>query len=54
MNENTKDKLFKFIDQIEILAQGVTHLTGVPDCVRLIGAAEELKNALNKDETICD
>ena len=52
MNQNTKSALFEFIDQVEILAQGVVHLTGTEDTPRLLEAAEELKNALNSDETI--
>lgn len=52
MNQNTKSALFEFIDQIEILAQGVIHMTGMQDCQKLLESAEDLKNALNKDETI--
>jgi len=52
MNQNTKSALLEFIDQIEILAQGVVHMTGIKDCEILIQNAEKLKNALNKDETI--
>ncbi len=52
MNSNTKAAFFRFIDQVEILAQGVIHQTGTQSCVELLAQAEELKNALNKDETI--
>jgi hypothetical protein len=52
MNSKTKDKLVEFINQVEILAQGVIHMTGQRDTETLIAAAEEFKNALEKDETI--
>lgn len=52
MNSNTRDRLKAFIDQIEILAQGVIRETGTEDCAKLVDAAESLKLQLDSDETI--
>lgn len=52
MNERTKDELIKFINKVQILAQGVVHLTGTDDCAKLLDAGERLKQALESDETI--
>lgn len=52
MNQNTRDDLISFIDQIEILAQGVVHMTGIKDMEALINSAEKLKKSLYQDETI--
>lgn len=52
MNSNTRDLFKAFLDQVEILAQGVIHMTGSADAGRLIAAAEELKDQLDSDETI--
>jgi hypothetical protein len=54
MNANTKEAFIKFINDVEILAQGVVHLTGVKDTSILLKNAETLKSALQKDETILD
>lgn len=52
MNTKTKDALIKFINDVEILAQGVVYMTGVDDCQKLLENADDLKTALEKDETI--
>jgi hypothetical protein len=52
MNEKTKETLKKFVDEIEILAQGVVLMTGTDSCSKLLDAAEELKKSLDSDETI--
>ncbi len=36
MNQNTKSALFEFINSVEILAQGVIHMTGMQDCQKLL------------------
>lgn len=52
MNTNTRDALIKFINDVEILAQGVIHMTGTKDCQILLENAEALKGQLQQDETI--
>ncbi len=52
MNNKTKARLKEFICQVEVLAQGVIHLTGERDCKILLESAEALKLQLDKDETI--
>lgn len=52
MNSNTRDALKAFIEQVEVLAQGVVQMTGTQDCGKLIDAGEDLKNQLDSDETI--
>lgn len=54
MNANTKQALIQFVNDIQILAQGVVHMTGVKDCEILIKNGEILKDHLRKDETIPD
>lgn len=54
MDSNTQLKLIDFINQVVILAQGVTHLTGTQSAGELIDAAEELKRALLQDDTIVE
>lgn len=50
MNANTREALKKFVWQIQNLA---IHLTGGGEVARrIIEAAENLRDALDKDETI--
>lgn len=52
MNKNTQAALLEFIKHVEILAQGVVHMTGGEDCAKLLDSAEALRDILEKDETI--
>jgi hypothetical protein len=52
MNKRTQEALTEFINQVQILAQGVAQMTGTADCLELLDAGEALKKALEKDETI--
>lgn len=54
MNANTKAALIQFVNDIQILAQGVIHMTGVKDCEILLKNGENLKRSLESDETIPD
>lgn len=54
MNSNTRNAMMQFVNDIQILAQGVVHMTGVKDCELLLKNGEHLKECLAKDETIPD
>lgn len=52
MNENTKEALKQFANAVEALALGTVHMIGVDAAGQIINRAEELKTALDKDETL--
>ncbi len=52
MNANTKEKLEKLCDALTILAYGASSVIGTLTLAEIVTAAEELKLALQKDETI--
>lgn len=52
MNQNTAKSLKDFISAIEILTAGVAHEIGLTTAGEILTACNELKRAINKDETI--
>lgn len=52
MNENTRIALIEFIEEVEQLAIGCTHMAGADQVKDVIASGENLKMALAKDETI--
>jgi hypothetical protein len=52
MNSNTREAIKNFVDQVQIMAQGVVRQTGTEDCGKLIDSAQALKEQLDSDETI--
>lgn len=52
MNENTKEAFKRLAQAIQLLAQSTIHQIGVDNATDVINAAEELKRALDSDETI--
>ena len=52
MNRNTKLALKDFATAVQNLAQGTIHMIGVDEATKIIEVSEELKNCLDKDETI--
>lgn len=52
MNSNTRTALRDFITAVENLTAGVQHEIGTQLASEICTVCEELKDALNKDETI--
>ena len=54
MNSNTKEALKDFITQVEQLTAGVIRDIGVQSASDIVTACENLKRALDSDETILE
>jgi hypothetical protein len=52
MNENTSIALFEFANSVEKLTVAVTLQIGVKTAAEILTACNELKRAINTDETI--
>ncbi len=52
MNENTKEALKKFAESVQQLAHATLTVIGIDTATYIVKEAENLKRALDKDETI--
>jgi len=52
MNYKTKLAIKDFATAVQKLAQGTVHMLGIEQATEIVNVAEELKNTLDKDETI--